>query len=321
MKDWWQETFPKGRQNLIITDANGYPVKIAYGEKGTGKPLFLLHGVGSWSYNWRHSVQPLSEHFRVICFDAKGYGFSEKPVSRREQSGHQIIEFERIILSLCDEPVVLVAESLGALIALGLAQANPQLIARLVVLNVPIFPQRLPHWGMSLLSQISLEMVQAIDSFRLAHLFAPLVREIMAIERRGVLYDPSILTQEDVYWITYPYIEIPGTLAKVAEELQIAAREIEHLQTNKPNLISKVQENLGAIKCPTLILWGEHDSWFPASDGEKLRQRLLDAKLQILPNCCHDASTGASQAVNAAILNFLQETNFSQTSEQLPTDT
>jgi alpha-beta hydrolase superfamily lysophospholipase len=119
MKDWWQETFPKGRQSFVITDANGYPVKIAYGEKGTGKPLFLLHGVGSWSYNWRHSVQPLSEHFRVICFDAKGYGFSEKPVFRREQSGHQIIELERVILSLCDEPVVLVAESLGALIALG----------------------------------------------------------------------------------------------------------------------------------------------------------------------------------------------------------
>ncbi|BAZ22300.1 alpha/beta hydrolase fold protein [Kalymmatonema gypsitolerans NIES-4073] len=310
MKDWWQETFPKGRQSLLITDANGYPVKIAYGEKGTGKPLFLLHGVGSWSYNWRHSVEPLSEHFRVICFDAKGYGFSEKPVFRREQSGHQIIELERVILSLCDEPVVLVAESLGALIALGLAQANPQLIARLVLVNVPIFPQRLPHWGMWLLSQLPLEIVQAIDSSRLAHLFAPLVREIMAIERRGVLYDPSILTQDDVYWITYPYTEIPGTLTKVAEELQIAAREIEHLQTDKPSFISKLQNNLGAIICPTLILWGEHDSWFPSSDGEKLRQRLPHAKLQILPNCHHDASTGASEAVNAAILNFLQETNF-----------
>ncbi|BAY48053.1 alpha/beta hydrolase fold protein [Scytonema sp. HK-05] len=310
MKDWWQETFPEGRQSLVITDANGYPVKIAYGEKGTGKPLFLLHGVGSWSYNWRHSVQPLSEHFRVICFDAKGYGFSEKAVFRREQSGHQIIELERVILSLCDEPVVLVAESLGALIALGLAEANPQLIARLVLVNVPIFPQQLPHWGMWLLSQLPLEIVQAIDSSRLAHLFAPLVREIMAIERRGVLYDPSILTQDDVYWITYPYTEIPGTLTKVAEELQIAAREIEHLQTDKPNLISKIQNNLGAITCPTLILWGEHDSWFPSSDGEKLRQRLPDAKLQILPNCHHDASTGASEAVNAAILNFLQETHF-----------
>jgi pimeloyl-ACP methyl ester carboxylesterase len=310
MKNWWQATFPKGRQNLIITDANGYPVQIAYGEKGTGKPLVFLHGMGSWSYNWRHSVAPLSEYFRVICFDAKGYGFSEKPAYRREKSGHQIIELERIIRALCDEPAVIVAESLGAVIALALAENNPQLIARLVVLNVPIFPQGLPHWGMSLLSQTPLEILQIIDSLRLAYLFAPIVREIMAIERRGVLFDPSILTQDDVYWITYPFIEFPGTLVKVGEELQIAAREIEHLQTNKPNMLSEIQNNLGAIQSPTLILWGEQDSWFPASDGEKLRQRLANAKLQILPNCHHDASSGAAQRVNAAILKFLQDTDF-----------
>jgi haloalkane dehalogenase len=63
----------------------------------------------------------------------------------------------------------------------------------------------------------------------------------------------------------------------------------------------KFRKNLGDIECPTLILWGEQDSWFPASDGEKLRQRLAHAKLQILPNCHHDASSGAAQAVNAAI--------------------
>lgn len=310
MNDWWQATFPKGRQNLTITDANGYPVQIAYGEKGTGQPLFFLHGMGSWSYNWRSSIAPLSKYFRVICFDAKGYGFSEKPVSRREKSGHQIIELERIIRALSDEPAVIVAESLGAVIALALAEENPQLIARLVVLNVPIFPQRLPHWGMSVLSQIPLEILQTIDNLRLAHLFAPLLREVMAIERRGVLFDPSILTQEDVYWMTYPLIEFPGTLVKIAEELQLAAREIEHLQANQPNMLSLIQNNLGKIQSPTLILWGEQDSWFPASDGEKLRQRLCEAQLQILPNCCHDASSGAAQAVNTAIIKFLQDTNF-----------
>ncbi len=102
MKDWWQITFPKGRQNLIITDANGYTVQIAYAEKGTGKPLFLLHSLGSWSYNSRHIIEPLSQFFRVVCFDAKGYEFSEKPLSRREENGHQVIELERIIPALCD---------------------------------------------------------------------------------------------------------------------------------------------------------------------------------------------------------------------------
>ncbi|MDZ8259823.1 alpha/beta hydrolase [Nostoc sp. ChiQUE01b] len=310
MKDWWQATFPKGRQSLIISDAKGYPIQIAYGERGRGKPLILLHGMGSWSYNWRHSVAPLSKYYRVICFDAKGFGFSEKPLSRKEHNGHQVIEFQRIIQALCDEPAVIVAESLGGLVALALAQENPQLIGRLIVVNVPVFAEQLPHWSMWLLAQTPLEVMQTIDSLRLTYLFAPLFREVMAIERRGVLFDPSILTQEDIYWITYPFTELPGTIAKVAEELQIAAREIENWQANKPNMLTKIQNNLSAIKCPTLVLWGEQDSWFPASHGKKLHQYIPNSKLQILSNCCHDASTGASEVLNKTILKFLQDTNF-----------
>ena len=73
MQDWWQKTFPQGRQTLTIIDANGYPLQIAYDKKGVGTPLFLVHGLGSWSYNWRRCVESLSQYFRVICFDAKGY--------------------------------------------------------------------------------------------------------------------------------------------------------------------------------------------------------------------------------------------------------
>lgn len=305
MQDWWQKTFPQGRQILTIVDANGEPVQIAYGEKGAGTPLFLVHGLGSWSYNWRHCVEPLSQYFRVICFDAKGYGFSAKPM-HIERPDHQIIEMQRIISALCDEPPVIVAESLGALVSLAVAQAYPELIGHLVAINVPIYPQRLPHWGMSMLSQIPLELVQTIDNLRLSYWFAPLFTEVMAIERRSVLYDPSILTAEDLHWICYPFIELPGTVAKVAQEVQIAAREIEHLQENKPNLISKIQNALGIIKCPTLILWGEQDSWYPASDGKKLRDRIPNSKLEIIPNCGHDASAGAANAITTAVVKFLQ---------------
>lgn len=305
MQDWWQETFPQGRQTLTIIDANGYPVQIAYGEKGVGTPLFLVHGLGSWSYNWRRCVEPLSPYFRVICFDAKGYGFSGKPMYP-ERPDHQIIELQRIISALCDEPPVIVAESLGALVSLALAQSYPDLIGHLVAINVPIYPEGLPHWGMSLLAQIPLELAQTIDYLRLPYLFAPLFKEVMGIERRSVMYDPSILTEEDLHWISYPFIELPGTFAKVAQEVQIAAREIEHLQENKPNLISKIQNALGMIKCPTLILWGEQDSWYPSSDGEKLCALIPNSKLEIIRNCGHDASSGAANAITTAVIKFMQ---------------
>ena len=309
MQDWWKATFPKGRQTLTITDASGHPVAIAYGEKGKGKTIILVHGLGSWCYSWRHCIEPLSQHFRVICFDAKGYGFSEKPVYL-EQPGHQIFELERIIRALCDEPAVVVAQSLGALVSLAVAQAQPELFAQLVVINVPIFPEHLPNRGMRLLSDLPLQVAQSIDYLRLAYLFAPLLRAIVRVERREVLVDWTAVTPEEVYWITYPYIHLPGAVAKFTEELQLAAREIERLQQNQPNLISNIQYSLAAITCPTLILWSSQDRWFPAIDGEKLRDRIPASQLQILPNCGHDASAGCPEAVNSAILEFLRDTDF-----------
>ncbi|MDY6902169.1 MAG: alpha/beta hydrolase [Cyanobacteriota bacterium] len=310
MKDWWQDTFPLGQQKITITDSQGYPVQIAYGEKGTGKPLFLLHGIGSWSYNWRYLIEPLSQYFRVITFDAKGFGFSEKPLNRQENTGHQVVELQRIITALCDEPVAILSESLGALTALAFAQEYPELVARLMVINVPIFANKLPHWGMNLLSQTPLELIELTDKLRLSYLFAPLIREIMAIERRSVLFDPSILTQEDIFWITYPYIEFPGTFLKVTQELQIAAREIENHRNNKPNWLSKIQDNLTNIKCPTLIFWGEQDSWFPLENGKKLHQCLPNSQFQLLTNCHHDASSGSADAIEIATIEFLNNINW-----------
>jgi len=304
MQDWWEATFPKGRQTLTISDFQGYPVQIAYGSIGTGKPLFLLHGVGSWSYCWRNCIKPLSQNFQVICVDAKGYGFSEKPLNRREESGHQIIELKRIIKALVDKPVTIVGESLGGLTGLGLAETDPDLIERLIVINVPIFTQRLPHWGMNLLSIAPLEIVNIIDNLRLTNIFAPFVREILGRERRQVLFNPKMLKQEDIYWISYPFIEISGTLTKAAEELQIAAQAIANWHLKKPNLLSQIQNNLHQITCPTLILWGEHDTWFDKEDGEKLHQCIPDSLFQVLPNCGHDAAYGAADRVTKAILDF-----------------
>jgi pimeloyl-ACP methyl ester carboxylesterase len=162
---------------------------------------------------------------------------------------------------------------------------------------------------MNLLSQTPIEIIHLIDNLRLTYWFAPLVREVMGTERRKVLYNPSLLTEEDIYWITYPFIEIPGTLVKVAEELQIAAREIENLRTNQPNMLKNIQRNLKNIECPTLILWGDKDSWFPVSHGEKLHQNLPNSRLQILRNCYHDAATDSAEVINTAILEFLNTTN------------
>lgn len=304
MQDWWQKTFPQGRQQIKITDASGYPVTIAYGEKGTGQPLFLVHGIASWSYAWRHNIDALAEHYRVICFDAKGCGFSEKPL-HDEQSGHQIIELIRVMQALTDRPAIVVAESLGALTALGAAQSYPEGFSHLIVMNVPIFPRHLPHWGMRILADVPLEGVRLVDRWRLTAVLAPLIRQLVHVLRHEVVADPAKVSAEEVYWATYPHIEFPQTFTKLAQDLQLAIQEIRALEKQCPNLIQTIQDRLSQIQCPTLVLWSDHDRWFPVTDGLRLRERLPNAVLEVIPNCGHYAAGDQPEWVNQAILKFL----------------
>jgi len=299
--DWWRQHFPKGRQTLTISDASGREVSIAYGEVGTGKPLLLLHGLGSWSYNWRCNIQPLSQYFRVICIDAKGYGFSETP-ALPETVGHQVIELARIIPALCQTPVSIAAESLGALTALAVAQNYPHLTERLVLINVPVFPKQLPSVGMQLLS------VQWFDQTQLIRPFAPLIQTMTRWVRQEVVVDPSSITDEEIYWLTYPYLHIPGTLTQFASDLQLAAHEIDRLNQGQPSLIRSIQQNLSHTHCPISVLWSDCDRWFPSEDGRKLHDRLPDSRFQIISNCGHVASSGNPDEVNAAIIQHCLDT-------------
>src|SRR5687767_12391571 len=64
-------------------------VQIHYQEKGTGTPLVLLHGFTSSAYSWKDVFEPLSQKYRVIAVDLKGFGFSDKPdgdYARRAQA-------------------------------------------------------------------------------------------------------------------------------------------------------------------------------------------------------------------------------------------
>lgn len=304
--DWWQQTFPGGRRSLQITDANGDQVTIAYGEAGSGKPLVLLHGIGSWSYNWRLSIACLAQQFRVICVDAKGYGFSQS-YQGTEQVGHQVIELARIISQLSDAPVWIAAESLGALTALGLAQTHPELVERLILINVPIFPQKLPSMGMQLVAALPLPLVHWVDRQRLIRPLAPIVRWITRQIRREVVVDPAQTSETDLYWLTYPYLHRQGPLTQFTTDLQLAAEEIRRYQQGQPNRISQIQQHLPQTHCPILVLWSDCDRWFPPTDGEQLAQQLPQAQFQLIPNCGHVASSGNPTAVNAAILAFAKE--------------
>lgn len=305
MKSWWQVTFPEGQKMLPVKSPQGEFHHLAYGERGEGHPIIFLHGIGSWSYSWRRLIPVLAQRFRVIAFDATGHGFSDKPSRWKITQLQQ--ELPQVIKALCDEPPTVIAQSLGGLVTLAAVIDYPEYFARLVLVNAAIFPEKLPSVSMRFLAKIPLSVVKEIDDSRLVKPLAPIVREIVRFVRQEVVTSPDLSRYEDVYALTYPFIENPGAIAHFTRTLQQAAREIECLEKQQPNLISYVQDHLQDILCPTLILWGDNDRWFPLQHGKKLQQHLLNSRLEILENCGHDAIACASEQIEQKVLQFLQE--------------
>lgn len=305
MRSWWESTFPEGLKKLPVRNPEGEFHHLAYGVRGEGHPIIFLHGIGSWSYSWRRLIPILAERFQVIAFDATGHGFSDKPFRWKITQLQQ--ELPQVAEALCDEPATVIAQSLGGLVTLASTVDYPEYFSRLVLVNAAVFPEELPSVGMRFLSKIPLSVVKEFDRSGLVKPLAPVVREVVRFARREVVATPEMSRYEDVYALTYPFIENEGAIAHFAQTLQQAAREIECLEQQQPNLISYVQDHLKDITCPTLVLWGDRDRWFPLQHGEKLQQKLANARLEILENCGHDAIACASEQIEQKVIQFLQE--------------
>src|SRR5919206_766839 len=107
---------------------------ISYRESGAGPALVCLHGIGAASAGWLLQLETL-KGYRLIAWDAPGYGESdflplEKP--RPADYAQALHEFlERLLL----KDVVLVANSLGCLMASAYAAAHPERVRSMILLG------------------------------------------------------------------------------------------------------------------------------------------------------------------------------------------
>jgi len=106
-----------------------------YRDAGSGPALALLHGIGSGSGSWLHQFETLSSEFRLIAWDAPGYGESTALAGEAPTAADYAGALAALLDALSIQRLVLVGHSLGALIAAAFAARHAARLRGLVLMN------------------------------------------------------------------------------------------------------------------------------------------------------------------------------------------
>ena len=118
-------------------------VRLHYSDRGTGRPVVLLHGnaVTGDDYNTSGVAERLvGAPCRVVVFDRPGFGHSDRPRGRAWTAEQQADLLHEALARLDVRRPVVVGHSWGTLVALAFAVRHPADTAGLVLLSGYYFP-------------------------------------------------------------------------------------------------------------------------------------------------------------------------------------
>jgi len=108
---------------------------IHYVQKGSGRPLVLIHGFAGSTYTWRNLIPLLAAGHTVYALDLPGFGLSDKPL----RGDYTLAAQSRIVLGFLDQlgvrQATLIGHSMGGVIAALAAAQSPQRVAQLVLIE------------------------------------------------------------------------------------------------------------------------------------------------------------------------------------------
>ena len=117
-------------------DSNG--VKIHYASLGSGPLIIMIHGFPDYWYTWRDQMEFLSDKFQCVAIDQRGYNLSDKPKGVENYDMRLLVgDVVAVIKSLGQQKAINVGHDWGGMVAWQLALNVPQVVDRLVILNLP----------------------------------------------------------------------------------------------------------------------------------------------------------------------------------------
>lgn len=115
-------------------------IKFHYVEAGCKERplLLLLHGFPDCWLSWREQILVLSEHYRVVALDLKGFGDSDKPLNKRSYKIEILIdELKQFIFALGAKNCSIIGHDLGGLLGWYMTAIHDDVICKFIAISSP----------------------------------------------------------------------------------------------------------------------------------------------------------------------------------------
>jgi len=113
-------------------------VNIHYASLGSGPLVVMIHGFPDYWYTWRSQMEALSAGYQCVAMDLRGYNLSDKPKGVDNYAMELLVgDVAAVIKHLGRDKAIVVGHDWGGAIAWAFAMMKPQMLDRLIILNVP----------------------------------------------------------------------------------------------------------------------------------------------------------------------------------------
>ncbi len=286
--------------NLEIIDIDG-PVHYAdYG--GSGPPMVLVHGLGGSHLNWLHVAHRLSERHRVLAVDLAGFGLTPPAGRKATVQANQRLLDDFASAMFPDQPVTLIGNSMGGLVSILQAAANPDRTAALVLVN-PALP---------------MADTGAVNLFTLQRLFVPLLPGVgeVAMGRYYARATPEQQLDQTLAAVMADPTAVPEGGREPSLEMIRLRKQMEwavpsFLQASRSIAAvlmrrKRFRQILDAIRCPVLLIHGQEDTIVSPASAEWAIEQRPDWRFELLAGVGHVPQLEVPELFGDLVEDFLK---------------
>lgn len=251
---------------------------MSFEERGSGPVVVLLHGYPLSRAMWAAQRRDLAKRYRVVTPDMRGMG--ETPASESEVSMEMLADDVAALLEHLGitGPIVLGGLSMGGYVAQAFAAVHPDRLRGLILMDTRAVGDTPEAAGKR--EETAVEVLKTGD---VRTVVQPLIPKMFAA---STLADPErIEPMKAVMEATSPQ-GIAGALRGMAV---------------RPDR----RGDLANIRVPTLVVVGAEDAISPPTEAQAIADAISDSRFVVISEAGHMAPWENPEAVNAAILDFL----------------